>query len=47
MGFLIGHLGLRERLGWVVVAMMVGGWCRSLKDAQVSAEAWERSPDRT
>lgn len=40
-------LGADESMGWVVVAMMFGGWRRSLKDARVSAEAWERSADRT
>lgn len=40
-------LGVEESMSWVVVAMMFGGWRRSLKDARVSAEAWERSADRT
>lgn len=47
VGLFNRSLGVEESLGWVVVAMMFGGWRRSPKDAQISAEAWERSADWT
>lgn len=47
VGLFNRSLGVEESMGWVVAVMMFGGWRRSLKDARVSAEAWERSTDRT